>query len=79
MKYSKTTRYNLPVIVEFDEDGYFVSCPSFQGCYSQGKTYEEAMNNIEDAIKLHIEDKKEAHEEIANTRSISISSVEVTA
>lgn len=47
----------LPIIVESDSDGYFVSCPALQGCYSQGETYEEALENIKDAIRLHVEDR----------------------
>jgi predicted RNase H-like HicB family nuclease len=47
----------LPIVVESDADGYFVSCPALQGCYSQGDTYEEAVDNIKDAIRLHIEDR----------------------
>jgi predicted RNase H-like HicB family nuclease len=47
----------LPIIVEADSDGYFVSCPALQGCYSQGDSYEEAVENIKDAIRLHIEDR----------------------
>jgi hypothetical protein len=39
----------LPIIVENDQDGYFVTCPTLQGCYSQGETYEEAIMNIKDA------------------------------
>ena len=42
---------SLPIIVETDSDGYFVSCPALQGCYSQGETYEEAVENIKDAIR----------------------------
>jgi predicted RNase H-like HicB family nuclease len=49
----------LPIVIEADADGFFVSCPSLQGCYSQGATYEEAVENIKDAIKLHIEDRPE--------------------
>jgi predicted RNase H-like HicB family nuclease len=47
----------LPTILEADSDGYFVSCPALQGCYSQGETYQEAVANIKDAIRLHIEDR----------------------
>jgi predicted RNase H-like HicB family nuclease len=47
----------LPIVIEGDSDGYFVSCPELQGCYSQGKTYEEAVENIKDAVRLHIEDR----------------------
>ena len=38
------------------EDGYFVvEVPSLSGCVSQGKTREEALVNIEEAISLYIE------------------------
>jgi len=48
--------YKLTVVVERDEDGlYIASVPLLQGCYTQGGTYEEALENIKDAIKLHIE------------------------
>jgi predicted RNase H-like HicB family nuclease len=49
--------YNFPVIIERDENGYFVVCPDLQGCYSHGDTYEEALSNIENAIKIHVEDR----------------------
>lgn len=42
---------NLKVIVEKGEDGFFIaSCPAIKGCHSQGKTVEEALNNIKEAI-----------------------------
>lgn len=38
------------------EDGYFVvEVPSLPGCISQGKTREEAISNISEAIALYIE------------------------
>jgi predicted RNase H-like HicB family nuclease len=67
----------LPIIVEGDSDGYFVSCPALQGCYSQGNTYEEAVENIKDAIRLHIEDRRANGEEIPEPVSVSLSTVEV--
>jgi predicted RNase H-like HicB family nuclease len=70
-------RFTLPIIVERDQDGYFVSCPSLQGCYSQGDTYEEAMANITDAIQLHLEDRRANREEISQPMSLSLSTVEV--
>jgi predicted RNase H-like HicB family nuclease len=66
----------LPIVIEGDSDGYFVSCPALQGCYSQGDTYEEAVANIKDAIRLHIEDRLADGEEIPQT-SVSLSTVEV--
>ena len=39
------------VVVAPDEDGVFVAeCPALPGCISQGKTREEALTNIKDAI-----------------------------
>ncbi len=67
----------LPIVVEADSDGYFVSCPSLQGCYSQGETYEEAVENIKDAIRLHIEDRLANGEEVPQQGSMSLSTVEV--
>jgi len=67
----------LPIVIEADSDGYFVSCPALQGCYSQGDTYEEAIENIKDAIRLHVEDRVVAGEEIPEHFSVSLSTVDI--
>ena len=47
---------NIKVIVEPGEDGYFVAhVPALKSCWSQGKTREEALNNIREAIDLYLE------------------------
>jgi predicted RNase H-like HicB family nuclease len=44
------------IIIEQDEDGmYIAECPTLPGCISQGKTREEALVNIRDAIKGYLE------------------------
>jgi len=44
------------VTIDRDEDGIFiVECPSIPGCISQGKTEQEAIENIKDAIKECLE------------------------
>ncbi len=44
------------VTLDRDEDGvWVVECPAIPGCVSQGQTREEAMENIEDAIRLCLE------------------------
>ncbi len=41
--------------LEEDEDGFIVAeCPALPGCVSQGKTREEALANIEEAIRGYI-------------------------
>ena len=40
------------VVIEKDESGYFVAeVPALPGCFSQGKTREEALTNIREAIE----------------------------
>ena len=44
------------VTVETDEDGVFVaSCPGLPGCHTQGKDFDEALENIKDAIEIYVE------------------------
>ncbi len=46
----------LHVVIERGEDGYFAaSCPGLKGCWSQGRTREEALANIREAIDLYLE------------------------
>lgn len=48
----------LPLVVEKDEDGFYVvECPVLQGCYTQGKTLDEALLNIREVIDLLCEEK----------------------
>ncbi len=56
--------YRFTVVIEKDADGYFVYCPELQGCYTQGDTFEEALANARDVIKLHVEDRLAAGEAI---------------
>ena len=55
-----TKKVQLPVLVEKDEDGFFVvECPILRGCYTQGKTLDEALKNIHEVIELCLEEQKE--------------------
>jgi predicted RNase H-like HicB family nuclease len=48
------------VTLDRDEDGaWIVECPAIPGCVSQGDTREEALENIEDAIRLCLEARAE--------------------
>ena len=42
------------VVLQESEEGYSVSCPGLPGCWSQGKTEQEAIENIKDAIKTYL-------------------------
>jgi predicted RNase H-like HicB family nuclease len=71
------TAYRFSVVIERDMDGYFALCPELQGCYTQGDTYEEVLENIKDAIRLHIEDRIESGEEVPQAESVSLTMMEV--
>jgi len=46
---------NFKIVLEKDEDGWVVAtCPSLPGCTSQGKTEQQALKNMKEAIELHI-------------------------
>lgn len=69
--------YRLSVVIEKDPDGYFAFCPELQGCYTQGETFEEAVEMVRDAIRLHIIDRLEQGEEIPQTEVVSLTTLEV--
>ena len=79
MKRIKTNTYQFPVIIEKDSDGFFVAdCPDLAGCHTQGRTIEEAITNIRDAIKLNVKILKEDEKEIPQFNPVSFTSLEVT-
>ena len=43
------------VALKKSKEGYSVSCPGLPGCWSQGKTEQEALENIQDAIREYFE------------------------
>jgi len=61
-----------------EEGGYVVVCPSLPGCYSQGETVEEALENIKEAITLCLEEMQARGEEIPDPSKVLIGSVVVS-
>ena len=54
-----------PVVVQEDElGGYWVQCPVLEGCYSQGETIDEALENIKEAMEGYLESLREYNEPI---------------
>jgi len=72
------TKSYFPVVIEKDADGYFARCPQLQGCYAQGRTYDEALANIRDAIRLHIEDRLACGEPLPELEAVTITAIEIT-
>lgn len=69
---------HFPVVIELDEDGLFiVSCPSFRGCHSFGKTLDEAMSNIREVIEMCLEE--QAEETRSRNIFVGVRDIEVSA
>ena len=66
------TNYQFTVVIERDEDGRYVAiCPALPGCYTEGATEAEAMEMIEDAVRLHVEDHLERGEPFGEEVSVT--------
>ena len=71
-----TKIYNYTVLIEQDEDRIYIAKVSdIPGCYTQGKTVEEVMSRIKEAIELCLESKE--IEEFQPLKFIGIQQVEV--
>ena len=63
----------FPIVIEKDEDGFFVATNTvLTGCYSQGKTMEEALENIQEATALCLESQTEIVDELARDPHLSV-------
>ncbi len=67
----------MTAVVERDRLGYVATCPQLQGCYTQGRTYEEVMRNIRDAIRLHIEDRLAQGDPLPETGEVTLAVLDV--
>ena len=43
-------KFNIVIEEDLEDGGYIVHCPALKGCWSQGDTQEEALQNIKEAI-----------------------------
>lgn len=59
MDLAQFKNYSFQVFVQKDEDGFYVvECPAFNGCYTQGRTLDEALANIKEVIQLCLEEQE---------------------
>jgi predicted RNase H-like HicB family nuclease len=62
--------YHIDIVQELDGEGYYVTVPALPGCFSSGKTVEEATQHAREAIELHL-----AVAETLNKKKNAISSI----
>jgi len=78
---SMKRKHVFQVIVEQDEAGYYVAeCPGLKACYTQGKTYEQVIENIKDVIALCLADLKTKRKSVPKQAEIiGVQRVEIVA
>ena len=70
--------YKLNAVIEKDENGYYAFCPELDGCCSQGKTLDETMQNIREAISLYLETLTPKERAALQHRELITSTLEVS-
>ena len=66
---------NFTVVIEQDEDGIYVAkVPDIIGCYTQGKSVQQVLERIKEAIQVCLESDKENHHQM---KFIGLQQVEV--
>ena len=65
--HTRTDSLKFAVTVDQDEDGFvFASCPALPGCHSQGRTRQEALKNVAEAIRGYTASMNKHGEEVPN-------------
>jgi predicted RNase H-like HicB family nuclease len=69
--------YKITTVIEKDEHGYYAFCPELEGCCTQGKTIDQAMKNIREAVSLYLETLSPGERAALSHQEIMTSSLEV--
>lgn len=70
-------RMSFLVRFERESDGYSAYVPALPGCFSQGDTLDEAMENVKEAIRAYLESEKKDHLPLYDPSKAILSQIEV--
>ena len=73
----ESSRMKVSVVIEHDANGYYAFSPELDGCQSQGDTFEEALENIREAVELYLETLSPKERRDRLSREIVTTSIEV--
>jgi predicted RNase H-like HicB family nuclease len=63
--------YRFSVVIGRNGNGWVMVCPEFQGCEAHGKSYEAALANIREAIRVRVEDSLGDNEDIPQAETVN--------
>ncbi|MHB8231716.1 MAG: type II toxin-antitoxin system HicB family antitoxin [bacterium] len=69
--------YKVIIVIEKDEYGYYAYCPELKGCQTQGDSYEEAIDNVKEAVELYLETLTEVERKKYLSKEILTTTLEV--
>ena len=69
----------VSVVIEQDEHGCYAWCPELKGCQSQGKTVEETLAHIREAIELYLDTLTDEERSGALSQEILATAIEIHA
>ncbi len=72
-----TNYYQITVIIEKDEHGYYAYCPQLKGCQTQGDSIEETKSNIQEAVELYISTLSDTEKRLLLSKEIEMMNLEV--
>jgi len=71
-------KFKVVITYDSEYEGYVIDVPELTGCMSQGKTVDEALINIKDAIKGWLEvERKRGRFEVYENREVFLGEVTV--
>ena len=62
-------RYTILLLPDPDDGGYTATVPALPGCITEGDTLDEVLENVRDAIRLYLDDVREAGEPLPEERA----------
>jgi predicted RNase H-like HicB family nuclease len=69
--------YQISIVIEKDEYGYYAYCPHLPGCQSQGESLEEVKTNINEAMELYLSTLSQEEKQTILSKEILTMNVEV--
>ncbi len=69
--------YKVNIVIEKDDNGYYAYAPELEGCLSQGDSYENALENVREAIELYLETLTEDEKKLLLSKEIVTTTLEV--
>jgi predicted RNase H-like HicB family nuclease len=73
-----TSKHTYTVTVEQDDEGWFIAtCPALNHVASQGRTQQEALGNVKEAMEVYIETLREHGDPIPPPRPVSTEEIDL--